>query len=302
MKLLFVVNPISGGVDKGPFVKNAKKLCDKYGIEYEFFYTTGKDDTEHLRALLSETKPDRVVSVGGDGTTLFTGMALMGTSLAMGIIPLGSANGMAVELSVNPNPVEALKDIIMSEVVRGLDIIKVNKEYYSLHIGDVGLNARIVESYEKDPNRGMITYAKYFLNELTRLEPFEVHVKSDEAEYSGKVFMAGICNARKFGTGVPINYVGNPMDGRFELVMIEKIDALSLLKAGLAKFDESFLDKSTTTVMTTTHATLHFDKPRTLQLDGEVIGKFRELEVEIMTGAIHFITHNDNPYVKKRKN
>jgi diacylglycerol kinase family enzyme len=86
--------------------------------------------------MLSETNPDRVVSVGGDGTTLFTGMALMGTSLAMGIIPLGSANGMAVELSVNPNPVEALKDIIMSEVVRGLDIIKVNKEYYSLHIGD----------------------------------------------------------------------------------------------------------------------------------------------------------------------
>jgi diacylglycerol kinase (ATP) len=34
MKILFIVNPISGGVDKTPFLKEAKALCNKYGIDY----------------------------------------------------------------------------------------------------------------------------------------------------------------------------------------------------------------------------------------------------------------------------
>ena len=110
--------------------------------------------------MLPEQLPDKVVSIGGDGTALFTALALMGSPYPMGIVPLGSANGMAKELFVNPKPIEALRDIIMSNRIEGLDILKVNDEYYTMHLGDVGVNANLVEAYEKDPNRGMITYAK----------------------------------------------------------------------------------------------------------------------------------------------
>ena len=46
MKLLFIVNPISGGVNKEPFLENASKLCEKFGIEFRIFKTTGKNDKE----------------------------------------------------------------------------------------------------------------------------------------------------------------------------------------------------------------------------------------------------------------
>jgi len=49
MKILFVVNPISGGVNKAPFLNSAKKICGKYGIQYHIFKTTGKDDEKHLK-------------------------------------------------------------------------------------------------------------------------------------------------------------------------------------------------------------------------------------------------------------
>ncbi|NOX84964.1 MAG: diacylglycerol kinase [Chlorobi bacterium] len=302
MKLLFVVNPISGGVDKEPFLKKARALCEKYGIDYHIFKTTGKNDKENLKKLLPEVRPDKVVSVGGDGTTLFTAIVLMGSDFPMGIIPLGSANGMATELFVNPKPIEALKDIIMSERIEGLDMIKVNNDHYSIHIGDVGLNARIVEAYEKDPDRGMITYAKYFLDELTRLKPFAVKVKANGKEYWEKVFMVGICNARKFGTGVPLNVTGNPMDGKFEIVLIIRIDGSSLIKAGLARFDESFLDNQSGKVISTEKAEIIFEEPRLLQLDGEVIGKFQEIRVEIIKSAVRFITHGDNKYIGQFQN
>lgn len=297
MKLLFVINPISGGVDKEPFVRKAKKLCEKYGIDYHIFKTTGKDDEKHLKAILIDYLPDKVASVGGDGTTLFTAISLLNTTIPMGIIPLGSANGMATELFVNPEPEEALKDLIMSEVVAGLDMVVVNDEHYTMHIGDVGINASIVDAYSKDKNRGMATYAKYFIEELKKLTPFKINMKANGKTYLEAGLMVGICNARKYGTGVPLNLEGNPMDGKFEIVVVKNIDPQSLIKAGLSKFDERFHDSQNGLVISTSKAEILFDQPRLLQLDGEVIGEFEKLQVNILKGAVKLITHHGNTYL-----
>ncbi len=298
MKLLFVVNPISGGVNKEPFLKKAKALCKKYGVDYEIFKTTGKNDDKNLKIVLKEVNPDKVLSVGGDGTTLFTSIVLLNSKFPMGIIPLGSANGMATELFVNPDPIGALTDVILSQVVAGLDMVIVNDEHYSIHIGDVGVNAAIVESYEKDKNRGMATYAKYFIEELKRLTPFGFTIKANGKVIKDKGLMIGICNSKKYGTGIPLNINGNPMDGKFEIVVVEKMNMGTLLKAGLSKFDESFHDSQNGIVISTKSAEIIFDQPRLLQLDGEVIGKFDKLKVDILPGAVKLITHHDNLFLQ----
>jgi len=299
MKILFVVNPISGGVNKKPFIKEATSLCKKYAIEFVFFKTTGNNDTNKLQTVLSDFQPDKVASVGGDGTTLFTSQVLLHTKFCMGIIPLGSANGMATELSVNPDPIEALKDIIMSQVVAGLDMLVINNKYYSIHIGDVGVNASIIDSFSKDKNRGMTTYAKYFIEEVKRNEPFKIVVTANGKTYSKKGIMVGICNARKYGTGVPLNLKGNPMDGKFEIVVVENLNLSSLIKAGLSKFDEKFHDSQNGIVISTDKAKIEFDKPRLLQLDGEIIGEFKELNIRILKNAVNLITTNNNRYITK---
>lgn len=294
MKLFFIVNPVSGGVNKEPFLKAAKSLCHTYHIQYKVFKTTGKNDEETVKKQLSEYKPDKVLSVGGDGTTLFSALALMDSKYPIGIIPLGSANGMATELYVNPQPIEALKDVIMSNIEAGLDILKVNDKYHTAHIGDVGVNAQIVKAYENDSKRGMAIYAKYFLDKLTQVKPFPITVRANNKVYNEMIFMVGICNSRKYGTGIPINIKGNPMDGKFEIVLIKSINANSLIKAGLSKFDESFFDSQSGMVLETEYAEIEFDKPRLLQLDGEIIGKFKELKIEILKGAVNLITTNKN--------
>jgi diacylglycerol kinase family enzyme len=297
MKLLFVVNPISGGVDKKPFITKAKVLCKKYGIDYHFFITTGKDDKKQLEAILTKYQPDKVASVGGDGTTLFTSIALLNSSIPVGIIPLGSANGMAAELFVNPIPIEALKDLILSEVIGSLDMVVVNDTFYSIHIGDVGINASIVDAYEKDTNRGMSTYAKYFIDELKQQKPFNITIKANGTSINEKGLMVAICNSRKYGTGVPINLTGNPMDGKFEIVVVKNFDINSLIKAGLSKFNDRFFDSQNGIVISTDKAEIYFEQARLLQLDGEVIGKFKQLNIKILKGAIKLITNNDNLYL-----
>lgn len=298
MKILLVVNPISGGVDKEPFLRKSETLLNKYGIDHKVFKTTGVNDEHELKIILDEYQPDRVASVGGDGTTLFTAIALLGTDYPMGIIPQGSANGMAIELFVNPDPIKALKDLIMSDTIRGLDLLLVNDQYYTTHLGDVGINANIVEAYSKDKNRGMITYAKYFLEELDKLKYFNITVKANGETTKANGLMVSICNSRKYGTGVPLNAVGNPMDGKFEIVIVEKVDTISLIKAGLAKFDEEYLKSQYSQLIVTKEAEIEFEEPRLLQLDGEVIGMFDKIDVKILTGAIKLITHHDNLNIK----
>ncbi|WP_066219494.1 diacylglycerol/lipid kinase family protein [Formosa haliotis] len=300
MKLLFVVNPISGGIDKEPFLTDAKAFCKKYAITYKVFKTSGSQDEEGLKIVLDTFKPDRVASVGGDGTTLFTAIVLQNTNLPMGIIPLGSANGMATELNVNSKPIEALKDLIISEVIGDLDMVLVNDTYHSIHIGDVGINAKIVEAYEKDKNRGMVTYAKYFLEEIQNIEPFAITIEANDKHIEEEGVMLGISNSRKYGTGVPLNAEGNPMDGKFELVVVRKIDANLLLKAGLSKFDDRFYDGENQFILSTDSAKISFETPRMLQLDGEIIGKFKSLKVDILKGAVKLITHHDNMYIKRK--
>ena len=297
MKLFFVVNPISGGVDKEPFLKNARALCDNYGLAYQIFKTTGKDDKKNSLEQIEAFQPDKIVSVGGDGTTLFTATLLLGTDYPMGIIPLGSANGMATELFVDPVPINALKDIIMTDLVGELDLLLINGKHYTMHLGDVGINAQIVESYENDPNRGMTTYAKYFLSELQKLKPFQVKVETEEESYTGNVLMTALCNARKYGTGVPLNTTGNPMDGKFEIVLLEKIDLQSLIRAGLAALNDKYLDSQDSKVLTTTRAHIEFDKPRLLQLDGEVIEPMQSIDIELLKGAARLLTTRKNKHL-----
>ena len=109
--------------------------------------------------------------------------------------------------------------------------------------------------------------------------------------------MVAICNGRKYGIGVPVNIHGNPMDGKFEIVIISKMEVKSILKAGLSKFDETFFDSENSHIRKTEDAEIRFNKKRLLQLDGEVIGEFKDLQVKILPGAIKLITTSKNVYV-----
>jgi diacylglycerol kinase family enzyme len=297
MKVLFVINPVSGGVDKEPFIKDLKSKCEKYGIEYYIFKTSGKDDKKNLKKALSEFKPDKVASVGGDGTLLFTAILLMEENIPLGIIPFGSADGMASELFVSQEPSEALNDFLLSEVIEEIDMLMINDKHYMIHMGDVGVNANIIEDYSKDNKRGMAVYAKYFIKKLRETKAFKIKFKCNGKTYDESGIMISIGNGRKFGTGIPINLKGNPMDGKFEIIVIHEFNLNSLLKAGLSKFDESFYENQNLTIVSTDKAEIRFDEPRLLQLDGEIIDKYEKIDVKIIKGAVKLITHNNNEYL-----
>jgi len=297
MKLLLVVNPVSGDRNKATFLDKATAFCRRYGIELEIIKTTGSGDRETIRQRAEESQNLRVAVAGGDGTLNLVASALLKMDIPLGIIPLGSANGMARELQVANNPMEALRDLLLSQRVKALDVLQVNDRHFCLHIGYVGLNAEVVNAFEKDSSRGLKIYAKHFLQKLTDLKPFTFTIQTSEAARERRGVMLGICNARTFGTGLHLNNQSNPFDGKFELVVVEKVRVETLLKAGLSKLIESLADNFDNEVISTREARIRFDSDRLLQLDGEIVGRFQALDIKILPAALPLLTHSANPYL-----
>jgi diacylglycerol kinase (ATP) len=292
MKLLIVVNPVSGDIDKKQFLKEATKLCSSKLIEFSIFKTTGVDDEKNLKKAIREYNPDKVASAGGDGTTLLTAVCLKNTGIPMGIIPLGSANGMANDLIVNSDPLIALTDLIHSEKYLDLDLILINDKYFCIHIGDIGFNAKIIEDYSKDPRRGKITYLKYFIKAYYSKQTFEYEILANKEVFKGKAIMIGICNGRKYGTGVPLNKNGSPFDGKLELVLVNYATAKTLLRAGLSIFSDDYIDIHNAQVIECSEASIFLSEKKILQLDGEIIGKVDEIHAKVLKGAVRYISQS----------
>lgn len=299
MKLLMVFNPISGGKNKETFIAAAEELCKKYGILLEYYHTTGKNDEEELNKRIKNTNPNRIVSIGGDGTTLMTCIALKGSEIPFGIIPFGSANGMAKELNVPNDPIEAFKDIIMSELIIPIDLVKVNQKYFSLHLGDVGANAHMVEKFTKEKNRGWLSYAKHFVDAIQNTQKFNVELNINGKIIQQEAFSVIIANARMYGTGAIVNPKGNPHDGKFEIVVVKQSDLSGIINLGLTSISEKALDnlEDYYDIFQLDKAKIKFDEAKMLQLDGELIGKFSEIEVEIISSAANFITTRNNQFL-----
>lgn len=296
MKILFVVNPIAGGKNKSGFLAYIHDYAIKYGLQYELYETSAGYDANAFKAKLNSYLPTRVCAIGGDGTVSFTAKQLMHTNIPMGIIPFGSANGMATELNIEEDPRIALDDFVKSYKLMALDIIKVN-DAYCLHIGDLGINARVVAEFDKDGSRGMFTYARFLFHALQTTDQFSFDIEANGRTYRDQGYMLAIANARKYGTGAILNKKGNPFDGQFELVIGHRKDLESIIFLGLTKFSEEVSMDEYTEIIQCKEAHVVLNKPQLLQLDGEVIGETSELRIHMVPAAISLVTNGSNPFL-----
>ena len=218
-KILFVFNPIAGGKDKQYLVDIIKKFGIKENIECDFFATSGQDDTGKLEKYINHVKYDAIVAIGGDGTVNLAGKVLVGTKIPLGIIPQGSANGLAKDLRIPEDVNEALKLIGKFKAIP-IDTLKINGKD-SFHLSDFGYNARIIHRFAESIIRGKISYLWYGLIEFFTFKPFSYTIKTPLLTYEGKAFMMIVTNTHQFGNDVVVNPLGKLDDGFFEIVIIK---------------------------------------------------------------------------------
>ncbi len=290
LKILFILNPVSGGkkkIDWEPLIRNYFKDLPH---SIEFFVLSGKDDTSSLKYWFEKIKPQRVVAVGGDGTISLVAKQLLGTKMEMGILPAGSANGMAKELQIPENPQEAM-DIIINGYVRCCDVIKINENNISFHLSDLGLNARLIKYFDESPFRGMWGYARMVFKVLWRKKLMDAHIVADDLDLNTQAYMVVIANASKYGTGAIINPEGDVHDGKFEIVVVRKLSLSQLFKMFWSY--KSFNPKKVE-VFQTKKAVITTKRKTHFQVDGEFKGKIDKVTASIVAGQLNLLIKKKN--------
>jgi YegS/Rv2252/BmrU family lipid kinase len=282
--LLFVINPISGGKQKKDHEAAIQEYFQKLPHKIEFFLLNGKNDAEQLDACIMQVKPQKVVAVGGDGTVGMVAKKILGTDMQLGIIPAGSANGMARELNISQNIDEAL-NTVEKGIVRKADAICINNEI-CMHLSDIGINARLIKYFEEGNRRGILGYAKVALKALLKKQNIRVIIQAKEKEIKRDAFMVVLANASKYGTGAVINPKGDLYDGLFEVVIIRKLGIATLLKAWFRP--QSFDPKKIEVIQA---KAVHIETHRRVdfQVDGEYKGKVHIVDAEILPGQLNIV-------------
>lgn len=277
-KYILVVNPISGDVDKSEILVKALAFGEQFKIETIVYETSGKSDEKHLKKLFDQHKPQRVLVAGGDGTIKMAGEALAKEDVVFGILPAGSANGLAVDLGL-PSTIEECLEVAFHNHFMAMDIICINGKK-SIHLSDLGLNAELIKNYESGSIRGKLGYALQAITTLTDLDaPFAAQVQANGQTTQCVARMIVIANSQKYGTGVTINPEGKMDDGKFEIVILKNLD---LLVFGKIITGNMPLNSDDVEIITTDKATITAEIPVSFQIDGEYIGQETQLDVYIL--------------------
>jgi diacylglycerol kinase (ATP) len=290
MKILFIINPISGATSNDKAILLIHEKAAVLKTDFKFFYTSSENNDEAIQQQLAEYKPDRVVACGGDGTVQIVAKNLIGKNIPMAILPLGSANGLATALELSDKLVEATELIFHGQKTIPLDLLNFDDQHLSTHLADLGINARMIKNYEEGGERGMMGYAKYLLQSIKESSLLRYTVKTPRETYEREGYMIVIANANMYGTGIRISE-GSVSDGKFEICNVPKIALDEAIKAGLTKFNV-FLDKDMfSDVISCEEAEIIIDQKIDFQIDGEYMGQVDRLKISIYPSAIPVVVN-----------
>ncbi len=289
--LLFVINPIAGDIEKDELEEEIVTICQQHDIAYDIYHTTGEDDKEILKKKIEEKGYDGVFTAGGDGTVSIVASLLIGSDIPLGMIPLGSGNGLSKDLGI-PQDTEEAMELIHRNIIRSIDTLTLNG-HPSIHLSDLGFNALVVNGFAESGTRGPGSYARIALQEYLSYEPKTYRIETDRDTFEGKAFMVTIANANAFGSNASINPDGILNDGQFEICLIEPFPKA----AGIGIMYKLYTDSIDTSVyshrLSCKSATIYNLEDEVMHIDGEPIKLGKVIKVEMHSKSLKVILPED---------
>lgn len=231
----FIVNPISGRFSK----KQRAALFDLIASDTNnvIWKTTIENTAGKLALKAIEKNATRIIAVGGDGTINEVGSVLAGTSVEMGIIPLGSGNGLARHLQLPLKIHEAYHRALHGKVIT-IDAGLINDQYFFCTAG-LGFDALVANRFAKRKRRGLYNYIIATMGSLFGYQP--IHLILNGVQKT--LFSLSFANANQFGNNAFISPYSNIQDGTLESVAISKLSLWEAAMISIRLFTKT-IDKS----------------------------------------------------------
>jgi YegS/Rv2252/BmrU family lipid kinase len=178
-----------------------------------------------------EEEASLILAAGGDGTVNEVATGILGSEVPLGIIPVGSGNGLARALRL---PLRADRALAALEtgVARRMDVGQINGKPF-LNVAGVGFDALVGWAFHKagrkGGRRGIFTYVRMSLRLLSLYSAPTVSLELGGERVDTRPFVMAFANGPQYGAGAVLNPGARLNDGRLEVVIFEDCSYLELL-------------------------------------------------------------------------
>ena len=173
-----------------------------------------------------------VVACGGDGTINEVSSCLVRTNVPLGILPMGSGNGLAESLGI-PRRLHRAIEIIKGGRTKAIDVAMVNGRPFFSNMG-IGFDARVISNYHQSNGRRFWAYLRAVFKSLREFSAVErVKVELNGKTFHANPFMFFVSNSRVMGYDISLTRMASMEDGLLDVVIIENLNRGEVLLLGL---------------------------------------------------------------------
>lgn len=269
-KLLFIVNPNAGKKISEAIIKIIRKEFPQ-NMYYQIVIWKNKEHFDEISSLLKSEGYTDAIAVGGDGTVNKVASEIKGTAIRLGIVPIGSGNGLARSLGLSMDIGEVIKQIVLGKQA-SIDYGLINGLSFFCTSG-MGFDAHIAYLFSKSASRGLKTYIGITVSQLLRYRAKLYTLEFNGRVIQRKAFLVTVANAGQYGNDFYIAPQAKLDDGLFHVVILKPFGLFSLFtvfikilqkKAHTSSKIETFVTDS---IMIQRHAddSIHFDGEPHLQ-------------------------------------
>jgi YegS/Rv2252/BmrU family lipid kinase len=246
-------------------------------------FTRASEVEVQLQALLEREPRSLVVACGGDGTVNLVARALAGTEATMGIIPLGSGNGLARHLGI-PTDIEAALARLRNGVRQRIDTARIAGHFF-INVAGLGYDARISQAFKNRKQRGLGGYVQTIAGNLKpALYPYRIGYENTVE--SGQAWMICFSNGSQWGNNVRLHPGASLSDGILHALLFREKRLFQLPGMIISLLNGEIGRHPGVDRMDARQFTLQLSEPMALHTDGEPCGE--------ISGEVHIVTEPAN--------
>jgi diacylglycerol kinase (ATP) len=298
-KIIYLINPISGTRGKRSLQDLITRRTSGAEIDFSILPTDAAGNYSFLIPMIEQEGVTDIVICGGDGTVSAVASALQGRDTRIGIIPMGSGNGLAFAAGIPRDPAKAL-DIILAGNASWIDGFLINDRFSCMLCG-IGFDGGVAHQFALEHRRGLQTYIRVTLSQFLRARsyPFTIALSGNGSRSSFPVeaFFIDIANGNQFGNNVTIAPRADLHDGLLDIVILKKTSRLRLLLSATRQVLGGY-KMTAAPVNSGKEKVLYFQTPglsianpegAPLHIDGEPAPSADRFRIEIAPKAIRLI-------------
>jgi diacylglycerol kinase (ATP) len=288
-RLLVIWNPAAGskaGVRTNVTSEGAlRQTMRRAGLGDDLFVSPNAEATRRRVREAVASGFDVIVAAGGDGTAGLVAETVIGTSTALGILPLGSAMNIGRSIGI-PRDLEAAARILADGEIAEVDVGRAPDGPF-FEMASVGINAAVLSEAHKLAE-GAYDSLLGMLKAIVTYRPATMTIEMDSETIETGALMIVVANAPFTGAGLALAPEARLDDGRFDIAVYRHFSRWELTRhvvaiiAGRRRYSPKVRTFRSARVRITAH------RPLPVRADARSLGA-TPVELEVVPRALRVV-------------